>query len=155
MVNRPKNIGTAGESAVVHYLRAHGFAGAERRALAGSADLGDITGCGPVVFEVKAGKAAQNAGAAQTKLIDEWMAQTLCETQNARADYGLLVCKRAGVGAANAGLWWCFLRYDDFLALHGQHRPIAAVSVVRITLAEAVSLLRHAGYGDEPAAVAS
>ena len=155
MVSRPKDIGTAGESAVVRYLRSNGMAGAERRALAGANDLGDITGTPGLCWEVKSGKAAQNAGAAQTKLIDDWLGQTLTETQNADADFGVLVCKRAGVGAANAGLWWAYLRCDDFLALHGHPGPRAGVDVIRVTLAEAVALLRHAGYGDELPAVSA
>lgn len=44
MTNRPKAIGTAAETAVVRYLAAHGFPAAERRALHGATDLGDITG---------------------------------------------------------------------------------------------------------------
>lgn len=148
MVNRPKNIGTAGESAVVRYLRAHGFAGAERRALAGAHDLGDITGIGPLVVECKSGAAAANASPGQ---ITKWMAETFVEMQNADADYGLLVTKRAGVGAARAGEWWTYVPADDYLSLHGHPRR-GWPGYLRVTLAEAVALLRHAGYGDEPTA---
>ena len=51
MTNRPKAIGTAAETAVVRYLAAHGFPAAERRALHGATDLGDITGTPQIVWE--------------------------------------------------------------------------------------------------------
>ena len=41
-MNKPKRIGTAAETAVTRYARTAGFPLAERRALAGGADLGDI-----------------------------------------------------------------------------------------------------------------
>jgi len=154
-MNKPKAIGTAGETAVVGFLRLNGFATAERRALAGAFDLGDIVGTPGLCWEVKAGAAAANAAPGQ---IAKWMAETLCETQNARADYGLLVTKRAAVGPARAGEWWAYLRSDDFLALSGARGPrpdMLPFCTVRITLAEAVALLRHAGYGDAPEQVAS
>ena len=45
MVNRSKNIGTAGETAVVRYLRdCGGWPNAERRALAGSERVPSATG---------------------------------------------------------------------------------------------------------------
>jgi Holliday junction resolvase len=49
---RPKDIGTRAESAVVAYLQAQGFA-AERRALAGVNDRGDVAGLPGIVVEVK------------------------------------------------------------------------------------------------------
>ena len=55
MTNRPKAIGTAAETAVVRYLAAHGFPNAERRALHGATDLGDITGTPSLCWEVKGG----------------------------------------------------------------------------------------------------
>ena len=149
MTNRPKAIGTAGESAVVRYLRTVGFAGAERRALAGAYDLGDITGVGPLVIEVKAGAAAANASPGQ---IVKWMAETLTETQNASADFGVLVTKRAGVGAARAGEWWAYLRADDFVVLSSGRGGRRQAFPVRMTLADAVAVLRSAGYGDEAVA---
>ena len=42
MVTRSKDIGTRAEAAVVRYLCANGWANAERRALRGSADWGDV-----------------------------------------------------------------------------------------------------------------
>jgi hypothetical protein len=148
MVNRPKNIGTATETAVVRYLRAHGFIGAERRALAGSADLGDVVGIPGVVVEVKGGKAAEVASDAQ---ITAWMAETELERRHAKAEVGLLVRKRKAVGAANAGQWHAHLSSHTIAALVGPNSitfPDAPNVVVTVSLAAAVRLLRWAGYGD-------
>lgn len=145
-MNRPKAIGTAGEGAVCTFLRDNGFPQAERRALAGSSDKGDLTGIGPVVIEVKSGKTAEAASSGQ---VLQWLAETRTETRNADADYGVLVCKRAGRGTTRTGEWWAYLDSATFLELSGTPRPMAPLSTVRITLAEAVALLRHAGYGDE------
>lgn len=55
MNNSPKAIGTAAETAVVRYLAAHGFPAAERRALHGATDLGDITGTPSLCWETERG----------------------------------------------------------------------------------------------------
>ena len=92
--------GTFAETAVVKFLRAHGFPGAERRALAGSNDLGDIfTGPG-LVWEVKN---------VRTYAIPAWLQETAVEKLNAGADYGVLVIKPNGVGVDHVGQWWAVL----------------------------------------------
>src|SRR5690606_27104000 len=55
-MSRSKDIGTRAETAVVRYLRANGFEHAERRALRGRQDAGDITGTPGICWEVKARK---------------------------------------------------------------------------------------------------
>ena len=127
---RPKDIGTAAESAVVKYLRENGFGNAERRALHGSTDLGDITGIPGVVIEVKGGKMAEGAS---DGLVQAWLAETDAERRNAKADVGILVLKRKG--QAVAGSWWCIYR-------NIQGYPI------RMLLKDYVNLLRRDGYGD-------
>ncbi len=52
-MSKSKQKGTAAETAVVKYLKANGFPKAERRALQGSLDKGDISGIDDVVLEVK------------------------------------------------------------------------------------------------------
>jgi len=163
VTNRPKAIGTAGETAVVRYARTDGFPGAERLALHGTLDEGDAAFCPGVGAEVKAGKAAENASDAQ---ISAWLAEAEAERINRRADVMLLVLKRKGKGAANAASWWAHLPGWTFVYLarsamntSGAHYPIAffapfhaavrtGLPAVRITLAEACQLLRAAGYGD-------
>jgi len=134
MVNRSKATGTAAESAVVKYLRENGFGNAERRALHGSTDLGDITGIPGVVIEVKAGKAAETAS---DGLVNAWLAETNIEQRNAKAAAGVLVLKRKG--KATAGDWWaiCRVRRSDH-----QHMP------VRYLFKDYVMGLRESGYGD-------
>lgn len=136
-MTRPKDIGTSAETAVVRALRRLGFPNAERRALAGTYDLGDITGTPGVVWEVKAGNAAKTASDGQ---VTKWLEETERERLNAKADHGVLVLQRAGIGAANAHRWWAISRSG---------RPGGAHSVtVRHTLEDACVLLRLAGYGE-------
>lgn len=147
-MNRPKAIGTAAETAVVRYMRQHGWPNAERRALAGSTDLGDITGCPGLCVEVKGGKAAEVSADAD---LAAWFAQTDIETENSRAEIGLLVCKRKAVGPGNAGSWWAWLRLSDCSAIqtsYGVADPSTCPDhYVRMTLRQALWLLRHGGYG--------
>lgn len=85
--------GTAFETAVVQYLQAHGFPYAERRALHGANDRGDITGIPGVVLELKA-----------TRRIDvgEAVTETERERQNANAQYGITIIKRRNHPIAGA-----------------------------------------------------
>lgn len=87
MVSKAKQKGTAAETAVVRWLKDNGFPYAERRALHGTADKGDITGCGPVVFEVKNHKTLDLAG---------WVKELEAEMVNAKVDTGCVVAKKRG-----------------------------------------------------------
>jgi hypothetical protein len=98
MVNKPRQKGTAAETAVVRYLAKHGFPHAERRPLHGAYDLGDITGTPCLAWEVKNHKKYE---------FGTWMAETEIERTNARADHGILVVKPNGIGLDSAGDWWC------------------------------------------------
>ena len=145
MTNRPKRIGTAAESAVVRAARAHGFGAAERRALHGSADLGDVLLCPGVILEVKGGAAAHHPSDAQ---LEAWLAETETERRNAGAHIGLLVTQRAGVGAPNAARWWAWQRYSDFAWAVGRARRDLRDVPVRLPLWAALTLLRIRGWGD-------
>ena len=77
--------GTTFESALVTYLREHGHPFAERRAMAGTLDKGDLTGLGPrYVIEAKAAKRIE---------LGPWLTETEIEVSNAKADYGFLIVK--------------------------------------------------------------
>jgi len=52
-MSKAKAKGTSAETAVVKYLIDNGFPYAERRALNGALDLGDITGTPALAWEVK------------------------------------------------------------------------------------------------------
>lgn len=80
MTNKPKAIGTRAETKVVRFLEEHGIK-AERRALHGNQDLGDILV--PEwnnILEVKAGKQTDKYN---RKLKEEWLKQTVDEACNA------------------------------------------------------------------------
>ena len=87
MSNPSKTKGTAAETAVVRYLQGQGWPWAERRALHGNADRGDIAGLPGVVIEVK-NCAKLEPGA--------WLREAQREQANAGADVGLVWAKRRG-----------------------------------------------------------
>ena len=148
MVNKPKQLGTAAETAVTRHARTAGFPLAERRALAGGADLGDILLAPGAIVEVKAGKAAEQAS---DQKIAAWLDETERERRNANADVAVLVTKRPGVGHANAGRWWAHWRLHDLAQLRGYTPDMAATiadqATVRMTLDSALTQLRAGGYG--------
>ncbi len=134
---RPKDIGTEAETAVVRVMNGAGWPHAERRALRGNLDCGDITGCPGLVIEVKGGKAAKTASDGQ---VTAWLDETETERVNARADIGVLVMARAGIGPANAHMWWAIV--------HSKHFNAFAVDCpVRLHLGDALAYLRELGYG--------
>lgn len=150
-MNKPKAIGTAAETAVVRYCQGRGFPFAERIALHGALDEGDVALCPGVVLEVKGGARAETASDA---VIAAWLDETETERVNRGADVAALVTKRKGKGAPNAGQWWAYLHGWAFYCLaeltvtdRVDRAPIADLPAVRITLAELVALLRAAGYG--------
>lgn len=145
MTNRPKAIGTATETAVVRYLRDNGYPHAERRALHGNNDLGDITGIVGVVVEVKGGKAAETSAPAD---LTTWQAQTLTETENAGAQLGLLICKRKGVGATRVDQWWAWLYLPHLADTWGLNPTTTPPVWFRTNVRDALVLLRHSGYGN-------
>jgi hypothetical protein len=161
MVNKPKRIGREGENAVAARLRERGaFPDAEPRALFGINDKGDITGTPGVVFQVKSGKAAEQASPAQ---IRAWLEDTDKQRENARASVGVLVTKRAGYGAKRTGQWRSFLwlsdlarltRSNECLVVHdvmGLDDSDLGMSVVELEFDTTISLLQLKGVAKTPA----
>lgn len=111
MVNKPKQKGTAAESAVVSFLRTVGFPHAERLALSGSQDRGDITGVPGIVFEVKA---------CEEYSFNAWLREARTERDNAAADFGIVVAKPRMVGKTRTGQWYSIMYAYDYLALVSQ-----------------------------------
>lgn len=106
MVNRAKNKGTAFESAVVTYLNDHGHPDAERRALQGSLDKGDIAGIPGVVLECKNAK---------TMTLGPWLKEAMVEAVNARATIAVVVHKRRGT--TDVGAYFVTTDLRTFLVL--------------------------------------
>lgn len=84
MSTASKKKGTTAEREVVNYLK-NWWPAAERRALSGNKDKGDVAGIPGVVVEVKA--------AARLELA-KWQRETLAEQENAGAERCVLVVKR-------------------------------------------------------------
>lgn len=152
-MNRSKARGTAVETAVTRFAQGYGFPHADRRALAGSLDRGDVLLCPGVILECKGGATAETASDA---LIGSWLAETERERVNANAAVALLVCKRRAVGATRAGQWAAWTTVGALRQLvsslpFADAAPAfrrADVEPVRMTLVGALTLLRAAGYGD-------
>lgn len=84
-----KRKGTAFESAVVDWLQGHGFPYAERRALSGKNDRGDVAGIPGVVLELKNHNRVELAA---------WVEEARTEAANASVDVWAVVAKRKGKG---------------------------------------------------------
>lgn len=108
-MNRSKQKGTAGETAVVDYLRQHPrFAHVERRTLSGVNDRGDIAGIPGVVIEVK--------NCAEMKLA-EWIDEELREASNDGDSLGVVWHKRRM--KSSPGDWYVTMTGRQFVDLLG------------------------------------
>ena len=104
-MNRAKQKGTAWETAVVRYLNEHGFPFAERRAMAGRDDRGDVAGIPGVILECKATREITLAA---------FMDETAEERRNAGASLGVAVVKRRQRSTADA---YVVMTLAEFAAL--------------------------------------
>ena len=167
-MTRPKAIGTRAETLVVNYAR-EWFPAAERLALAGSKDGGDIRLCaatrpdapwgrwalesGGVMLQVKAGKSAKRAGALQ---IAQWAAQVETQRLNGAFGYGVLVVQRFNPYVPGPAGWQAALPFgaarelstaDTVPDAPGALPPLLDRQLWSSTLRDVLQLLRHAGYG--------
>lgn len=101
-----KRKGTGWESAVVQFLKENGVPYAERRALNGSSDRGDIAGIPGVVIECKNEKAISLASYAD---------ETETERRNDNAEIGAAWIKRRGKASPAAG--YVLMTGDQFTRL--------------------------------------
>jgi hypothetical protein len=137
---RPKDIGTRAESAVVKALKPY-FPDAERIALKGGSDQGDIGWCGDFIFEVKGGQQTKQIG---DKLLQEWMDQTRHERNNRQVAYGVLVIQRHG--KADANRWWAYIDIGNFCSIVGSgYRVSGDVMPIRLELGELLAVLADNG----------
>lgn len=105
-MNPSKAKGTAAETAVVRYLHANGFPLAERRALAGATDKGDILAAPGFIIEVKDQPSAFGPAGPQFQALLDWQEETFQERRNAHADKAWLVIKRPGTTCVDR--WFCW-----------------------------------------------
>jgi hypothetical protein len=101
-----KDRGTRWESAIVGYLRANGVPHAERRALGGAKDRGDLAGLPGVVVEAKSAARIDLSG---------WLAEAEAERANDRADLGVVWVKRRG--KTSPGDAYVVMTGDAFIGL--------------------------------------
>jgi hypothetical protein len=95
---KSKAKGTAAEREVVRYLQ-NWWPAAERRALSGNKDKGDVAGIADLVVEVKA---------AATQQLAAWCRETWNEMENAGAHTCVLVVKRPH---KNVARWDAYVPY--------------------------------------------
>ena len=107
-MSKSKQKGTLAETAFVNFLKVNGFPGAERRALAGELDKGDITGTPALTFEVKNHKSYS---------IPAWLKESQAEKVNAGADYCPLIVKPVGIGVSSVNNWWAILTVEEMIHL--------------------------------------
>lgn len=104
-MSKQKQKGTRAEVAVVAHLRKY-WPYAERRALAGVNDKGDVSGLGPVVVEVK-----DHQKITLSVFVDELKDEVV----NAEADTGVVFVKRKGT--LNVGEWYAVMPVDWWIDL--------------------------------------
>lgn len=107
-MSKSKRKGTSAESALVVYLQDNGFPNAERRALTGANDKGDVSGTGDLVWECKNHK---------TYKLSQWISEAQVECANADADLGIVVIKPVGVGLTSQSKWWAMVELADMVEL--------------------------------------
>jgi len=97
-MSKAKQKGTKAETDVVMWLKAEGWVHAERRALSGNLDKGDINMGAPVVIEVKDHK---------TITLSEWMKELKVEMGNANVTMGAVIAKKRGT--MQVGDWYAVM----------------------------------------------
>jgi Holliday junction resolvase len=120
---KSKQKGTTAEREVVRYLQ-NWWPAAERRALSGNKDKGDVAGIPGLVVEVKAAKTPQLAA---------WKRETMVEAANANVFHCMLVVKRPYKAVQE---WDAYLPWDVLPS-----RPKGAEGWVRMDLQLAVAFL--------------
>ena len=156
------DVGKKQEQAIVRHAKANGFPGADRIIRTGAgkgyavrADEGDIWLCPGVIVQSKRLKGKTVAGTTQAKStaemeleVPEWLAQTEAQRVAAKAAHAVLIVRRFGF--SDVGKWWAFFSFYDLCYLagvFGMRQPQLVGVPVRLTVADAYTLLRAAGYG--------
>jgi hypothetical protein len=136
------------ERMAARWLRANGFPDCKRTVRTGYratthslADQADLDLCPGLIAQVKSLRPANRA----ERAVPGWMGEVEMQRAACCADVALLIVRREGT--ANVGEWWAWLWLDDAAAMHtGLYTSMRQIPV-RLLLSDAVTLLRHAGYG--------
>lgn len=139
-----KAIGTRVESAVTNEFLSHGIH-AQRTALAGSQDVGDVhVDYGRMVIECKGGEAAHSAS---WNLLAAWWLEAEAEAARVpECDLAVLVVKRKGSGKARD--WRAFVRIDEYLWVT-KALELHAPRVVEVPLGGLIADLAAAGWAGD------
>ncbi len=113
-----RRTGTAFESAVVTYLAAHGFPYAERRAMRGAYDRGDVAGVPGWAVECKAVRALDLAG---------WTTEAAQEATNADSRWWAVIVKRRGQSVAQSYVVLSLATWAEAVAGDLPDNPAAAL----------------------------
>ena len=106
MPNANKNKGSKWERDLVEYFRSRGYLKVQRRYGAGAQhDTGDLSGINDVVIEAKDCKKIT---------LSTFMDETKVETENAKADFGVCIIKRARKPVSQA---YVVVPLEDFVTL--------------------------------------
>lgn len=109
-MSKSRATGTQAETAVVRYLQ-NWWPAAERRALSGNKDKGDVAGMPGICVEIKAAK---------KQLIGPWKRETLTEMENAGVGLCMLVVKRPYKSVAE---WDAYMpAYQTILGGHNAYQ---------------------------------
>lgn len=138
-MSKSKALGTQAESAIVRFLQDNGYPHAERRALYGLNDMGDILVEPGLIIEAKV-RHPKNSNAAVgqpgPEELEGWLKELDAEMRNAKVDRGLLVVKRKGT--TNPGEWWAYARPRVFTDVY---MPVHSLGWLSTTLTIALRLL--------------
>ncbi|MFF5471065.1 hypothetical protein [Streptomyces achromogenes] len=135
MSTKSKARGTQTETMVVRYLLENGFSRAERRALKGAEDQGDVTGIEGVCIEVKGDRSNK---------VSAWKAETVKEAKNAGVGTYLLVVR---VDYKPVERWEAYIPWNLLGTVSLEFGgPLEDWQWVRMDLRLAVELLRAWGY---------
>lgn len=105
VTNKPKQKGTAAETAVVQWAKKHEFYQAERLALYGTLDRGDVRIASGVMAQVKDGYTKDRKEPTDFQ-IDGWLKETEKQRQRGEFEIALLVHKRFGKGDPDEWRWY-------------------------------------------------
>jgi hypothetical protein len=104
MVNKPKKKGTEAETAVVNWAKKHEFYAADRLALHGRDDVGDVLVAHGVMVQVKDGYTERREPTDYQ--IDTWLKETEKQRKNGNHTVALLVHKRFGKSSPDEWRWY-------------------------------------------------